>query len=52
MKPLRNGKKGLLLDTYEKFHIYEVTKQKVQLNDNYTEMYNPIYNIISTYQNT
>jgi hypothetical protein len=53
MKPLHFSKEGSLLDTYERLHIYEVTKQKLQLNDNYTEMYNPIYNtVISAYQNT
>jgi hypothetical protein len=52
IKPLHIGKKGPLLDSYEKFHIYEIIKQKIQLNDNYNETYNPIYNIIiSTYQN-
>jgi hypothetical protein len=46
------GKKGQMLDTYERFHIYEISKQNLQLNDNFTEIYNPIYNkIISTYQN-
>jgi hypothetical protein len=42
-----------MLDTYERFHIYEISKQNLQLNDNYTEIHNPIYNtIISTYQYT
>jgi hypothetical protein len=53
MKILHIEKKGQMLDTYERFHIYEISKQNLQLNDNYAEIYNPIYNtIISTYQNT
>jgi hypothetical protein len=44
-------KKGQMLETYERFHICEISKQNLQLNDNFTETYNPIYNtIISTYQ--
>jgi hypothetical protein len=44
--------KGKMLDTYERFHIYEISKQNIQLNDNFTETYNPIYDtIISAYQN-
>jgi hypothetical protein len=52
MKPLHIEKKGPMLHTYERFHIYEITKHKLQLNDNYTEVHNPIYNaVISMYQN-
>jgi hypothetical protein len=52
MKPLHIGKRGPLLGTYKKFHIYEITRQKVQLNDSYTDVHNPIYNVITaTYQN-
>jgi hypothetical protein len=53
MKILHIEKKGQTLDTYERFHIYKISKENLQLNDNYTEICNPIYNtIISTYQNT
>jgi hypothetical protein len=53
MKILHIEKKGQMLDTYERFHIYEISKQNLQLNDNYTEICNPIYNtIISIYKNT
>jgi hypothetical protein len=42
---------GRALDTYERFHIYEITKQSLQLNDNFTETFNPIYDvIIANYQ--
>jgi hypothetical protein len=33
-------------------YIYEISKQNIQLGDNFTEAYNPIYDtIISAYQN-
>jgi hypothetical protein len=52
MKILHIEKKGQILETYERFHIYEISKQNIQLNDNFTETYNPIYNtIICTHQN-
>jgi hypothetical protein len=51
MKILHVEKKGRTLDTYERFHMYEITKQNLQLNDNFTETFNPIYDvIIATYQ--
>jgi hypothetical protein len=53
MKILHIEKKGQMLDTYERFDIYEISRQNLELNDNYTETRNPIYNtIISTYQHT
>jgi hypothetical protein len=48
MKPLYIGKKGPLLEKYEKFHIYEITKQTLQLNDNFTDIHNPTYDEITT----
>jgi hypothetical protein len=51
MKILHVAKKGRALDTYERFHIYEITKQNLQLSDNFTETFNPICDvIIATYQ--
>jgi hypothetical protein len=45
------GKKGRVLDTHERFHIYEISKQNIQLNNNFTETFNPIYDaIIAAYQ--
>jgi hypothetical protein len=52
MKILYIEKRDQMLDTYERFHIYEISKQNMQLNDNFAESYNPIYNILITaYQN-
>jgi hypothetical protein len=51
MEILHISKKGRAVDTYERFHIYEISKQNMQLNNNLTEACNPIYDvIIATYQ--
>jgi hypothetical protein len=50
-KPLYMGKKGPLLGTYERFHIYKITKEGIQLNDNYTDLHNPIYDKIMKIKN-
>jgi hypothetical protein len=53
MKILYIEKKGQMLDTCKRFHIYKISKQNIQLNDNFTETYNPIYDIMVTaYENT
>jgi hypothetical protein len=41
-----DGKKGRTLDTQEKFHIYEISKHGLELNDNFVETTNPIYDVI------
>jgi hypothetical protein len=46
MKILRIEKKSQILNTYERFHTYNVSKQNIQLNDTFTETYNPIYDTI------
>jgi hypothetical protein len=48
MKILHIEKKSQILNTYERFHIYEVSKQNMQLNDTFTEAYNPKYDMILT----
>jgi hypothetical protein len=41
-----------MLNTYENVQMYEISKQNIQLNDNFTETGNSIYDvIIDTYQN-
>jgi hypothetical protein len=51
MEILHIGKKGLALDIHERFHKYEISKRNMQLNDNFTETFNPIYDvIIAAYQ--
>jgi hypothetical protein len=52
MEILHIEKKGQMQDNYERYHIYEISKQNTQLNDNFAETYNTIYNfIITAYQN-
>jgi hypothetical protein len=46
MRILHIEKKGQMLNTYERFYIYEASKQGIQLNNMLTEGHNPIYDII------
>jgi hypothetical protein len=48
MKILHTEEKSQIFNTYERFHIYEISKQNMQLNDTFTETYNPIYDMILT----
>jgi hypothetical protein len=48
IKILHAERRGQMLDMYERFHIYEIGKQNIQLNDNFAETYNPIYAVIIT----
>jgi hypothetical protein len=52
IKIIHVEKKGQMLDTFEIFHINEISKQNIQLNENFAEICNPIYDtIITAYQN-
>ncbi|PNF39362.1 hypothetical protein B7P43_G18159, partial [Cryptotermes secundus] len=46
MKILHIEKKGKMLNTLESFHIYELTKQNLQMNEALTDSYNQIYDIL------
>jgi hypothetical protein len=46
---LRCEKKGPLMKALEQFHIYRLTKDRLQLNDTYTDTYNPIFDLITTH---
>jgi hypothetical protein len=39
-------KKGPLMKTLEQFHIYSLWKENLQPNDIYTDIHNPIFNVI------
>jgi hypothetical protein len=43
---LHREKKCILLNTLEQFHIHKLTKENLQLNDTYTDTYNPIFDLI------
>jgi hypothetical protein len=38
MEILYIGKKGRVLDTHERLHIYDISKQNIQLNDNFQKL--------------
>jgi hypothetical protein len=42
-------KKGPLKNTLERFHIYKLSQENMQLNDTYTDIHNPIFNLITNY---
>jgi hypothetical protein len=44
MKVLHLNRKGQLMNTWERFHIYKLTKDGLQLNDTHTDTHNPILN--------
>jgi hypothetical protein len=46
IKILHVEKKGRMLNVLEGYHIYELTKQKLQMNEASTDHYNPIYEIL------
>jgi hypothetical protein len=37
------------MNTLERFHIYKLTKNKLQLNDTYSDIHNSIFNVINKY---
>jgi hypothetical protein len=39
-------KKGQMLNTYEGFHVYEISKQNIKLNEKFAEVHNPLYDLI------
>jgi hypothetical protein len=49
MRTLQIQKKGQVMNTLERYHIYRITKDGRQMNDTYSETYNPIFNIINNY---
>jgi hypothetical protein len=46
MKILNFHEKGKYLNTLEKFHIYKANKTGILLNDNFTVIYNTIFDLI------
>jgi hypothetical protein len=40
---LHNTAKGAHMNTLEKFHIYDISKQGMHLNDTFTDITNPIF---------
>jgi hypothetical protein len=46
MEILNFQEKGSYLNTLERFHIYRAKKAGQLLNDNYTDIFNPIYELM------
>jgi hypothetical protein len=38
-------RKGQLIDTMERLHIYDLSRQKQQLNDTFTHLHNPVFDL-------
>jgi hypothetical protein len=49
MEILHIEKRGQLRNTLERFHLYDLSIQKLQMNDPYTATHNPIFDIIIRY---
>jgi hypothetical protein len=53
MKVLEHQQKSKKLNTLEQFHIYKLTKSGKQLNEQYTDNHNPIFeSLLKIYPNT
>jgi hypothetical protein len=46
MEPVHFASKGKLLDAWEKYYIFQETKNGNQINDKLTVQYNPIFDVI------
>jgi PP-loop superfamily ATP-utilizing enzyme len=42
MDVIRIGRKGRYLNTLEKYHIYEISRNNLHMNETHIELYNPI----------
>jgi hypothetical protein len=49
VKVLHIEKKGQKLTALEKYHIYNTTKNGLQLNNTFTDMHNSIFNVLIKY---
>jgi hypothetical protein len=52
MDILHIERKGPLMNTLELFHIYNLRKENLQMNDTYADTHNPIFNLIKEHYNT
>jgi hypothetical protein len=46
---LQFEKKSQKMNSLEQYYIYRLTRENLQLNDTYTNNYNPIFHIITDY---
>jgi hypothetical protein len=52
MDILHIEKKGPLVKTLERFHIYNLSKENLQIKDMYTDIHNPKFNLIKDHSQT
>jgi predicted GIY-YIG superfamily endonuclease len=50
MEVLHLDRKGQKLNTWERFYIYKLGKDGIQLNDTYADSYNPIFRLVSKHR--
>jgi hypothetical protein len=46
MDVIRIGRKGRHLNTLEKYHIYEISRNNLHMNETHIELYNPIFQTV------
>jgi hypothetical protein len=46
MDVIRTGRKGRHLSTLEKYHIYRISRNNLDMNDTHIEAYNPIFQTV------
>jgi hypothetical protein len=51
MDILHIERQGQLMNMWERYHIYKLSSNKLQLNDTYTDTHNPIFNLIINHCN-
>jgi hypothetical protein len=51
MDILHIEKKGRLMNTWEQFYIHKLSKNNIQRNNTYTDIYNPVFNLIDNHHN-
>jgi hypothetical protein len=49
MDILHIERKDPLMNTLERFHVYNLSKENLQMNDTYADTYNPVFNLITNY---
>jgi hypothetical protein len=46
MDVIRIGRKGRHLNTLEKYHIYEISRKNLHMNETHIELHNPIFQTV------
>jgi hypothetical protein len=52
MEVLQFEKKGQLINPWERFHIYKLSRDNLQMNDMYTDIHNPIFKLVNSHYNS